>query len=477
MKLSFYHILNISASVVCSIVFLLMSISQFEVFSSEPTGTSLKWKSINDMPFPAMSICDSHFEYGKAWVDLGLPLNMFGKPPQDITENPLDFYEKLKTFDYMDKLGESLWKHHFNLNKIMSDYTRDKKYGNLCSIGSKSCSPPPEASVTLPTDVTATLELEVEAGTWKSRFLADSKEGTTFMCHTLVPNVTVDFTLNEGNIIQIKWDRIFIKRSNFWTIYLHDKNEHVLLKSHAIESLPLIKFAGQDADNMAEDDVFKKKAKIVPRLQVLPEPSDVLPCNDSLGYSINYCNLEWGWMKKYDAMKDYHGDAFACTIPGVITNSSYYMPICQHFHPNDTSLGLEGILKVQYDDTVRHGSPSDYELMTKPPVGIYKDTSGCVKRCSSYTYQIVEETIAKHDKDMLVHDLFMYFASTTVETWEEYRLQSALDYAAGMGGSLGLMLGLSVISIFMSLVDVFTWAMQLSSKYLRISHRDLKQNR
>ena len=38
------------------------------------------------------------------------------------------------------------------------------------------------------------MELPSSAGVWTSRFMADSEEGTTYLCHTLKPNVSADFS-------------------------------------------------------------------------------------------------------------------------------------------------------------------------------------------------------------------------------------------------------------------------------------------
>ena len=75
--------------------------------------------------------------------------------------------------------------------------------------------------------------------------------------------------------------------SKFWTVFVHDKHEQVLLQSHAIESLPAITVVSDE-----DEAVHKKKAKIIPRLQILPEPSDKLPCNDSNHYSTNRFELK-----------------------------------------------------------------------------------------------------------------------------------------------------------------------------------------
>ncbi len=52
-------------------------------------------------------------------------------------------------------------------------------------------------------------------------------------------------------------------------------------------------------------------------------------------------------------------------------------------------------------------------------------------------------------------DLHLYFASPSVEVWTDYRLVSALDLAAGIGGNVGLMMGMSVMSVLHLLVEAF----------------------
>ncbi len=67
-----------------------------------------------------------------------------------------------------------------------------------------------------------------------SRFLADSSTGATQLCHTLVPNVTVDFSHPRGYSISLRWLNDFVDKSLFWRVYVHDRRESVLLNSYAI---------------------------------------------------------------------------------------------------------------------------------------------------------------------------------------------------------------------------------------------------
>ena len=48
------------------------------------------------------------------------------------------------------------------------------------------------------------------------------------------------------------------------------------------------------------------------------------------------------------------------------------------------------------------GEYSSGARLTSPPIGVYKEDSGCDSRCSSYSYQLVEEEVAYYDSKMQV---------------------------------------------------------------------------
>ncbi len=54
------------------------------------------------------------------------------------------------------------------------------------------------------------------------------QEAATFLCHTLFPNVTVDFTRREGNAISFMWEGPrFGHHVPSWRLYVHDRHEQV----------------------------------------------------------------------------------------------------------------------------------------------------------------------------------------------------------------------------------------------------------
>ncbi len=85
-----------------------------------------------------------------------------------------------------------------------------------CTVGSISCSyREGEAPLRPPNGSREEhFSFEVPAGTWTSRFFADSSTGANHLCHTLRPNATVNFGRQEGNSISITWSRAFRQKSH-----------------------------------------------------------------------------------------------------------------------------------------------------------------------------------------------------------------------------------------------------------------------
>jgi len=50
-------------------------------------------------------------------------------------------------------------------------------------------------------------------------------------------------------------------------------------------------------------------------------------------------------------------------------------------------------------------------------------------------------------------DLVLYFASNSVETWTEYRLEGFIGFLSEVGGAAGLLLGASALSLAFMLVE------------------------
>ncbi len=149
---------------VCATVFLLMAKQHYDSYVLEPTGSALSSQSVTDMPFPAITICDSHFEYARASAELDFPLSGAGQepsevvgpppddddvvpgaaasppviaPPPDVEHYPLDFYAALASLNV--SVVDQLWKYHFTLDKVIVQRNPLFEVDLTCRVGSDSC--------------------------------------------------------------------------------------------------------------------------------------------------------------------------------------------------------------------------------------------------------------------------------------------------------------------------------------------------
>ena len=103
------------SAIACTICFVAMMKSQWEVYKSEPTGTSLQWKSVKNIPFPAISVCDPHFENRRMLEDFKAPVLPF-QTPRKIVADPLLIYTRLEVGNLPTM--PNLWKYYFTLDKM-----------------------------------------------------------------------------------------------------------------------------------------------------------------------------------------------------------------------------------------------------------------------------------------------------------------------------------------------------------------------
>ena len=339
-----------------------------------------------------------------------------------------------------------------------------------CNIGGFSCGFAEDQKLPKPPTGAreGILQTEVPAGTWTSRFFADTDIGNIYLCHTLRPNVTVNFSIPGGNAISLFWSHYIMNVSKYWEVYIHDPSESVLLQSYAMEAQTRYQIAPKITNFPGHEDTdmqYKKKALILPRKMVLLEPSKKRPCNSSALYSRNMCNIRHSWKVRFAQMEAKYGKRFECQLPGVWVEQERSKPICTKFMKwgkNDT-LGFLEVMTGEED-------VSGHRLISlgAPPIGVHKEGSDCLARCSSYTYQLVDEQVTLYDNKMISSDLYLYFASTTVETWHEYRLTSRLGFLSEVGGVMGLVLGASFCSIAKLAIDGVTGALRAANRRRRI---------
>ncbi len=98
-----------------------------------------------------------------------------------------------------------------------------------------------------------------------------------------------------------------------------------------------------------------------------------------------------------------------------------------------------------------------------PAVGAYVRRSECLPRCHKWTYTLQEQAIL--DNYQLGNfDLVLYFDSPVVETWEEYKLESPMDFVVGVGGTMGLILGVSIFSMVKDILEALSDGLKMVSK-------------
>ncbi len=440
---------------------------QYQDYTSEKTGNTLSQRALPNMSFPAITICSTYFDLGKAWMELGFPANIMGMRPQGLKSNPIMFYDILDRYDL--PILPNLWKYYFTLDKVLMFENRDIKA--FCLVGNAACSPPRTMEIDSSLDENI---VKVEAGEWKSQFLADSQYGVLSMCHTLKPNVTVDFSSIEGRTMGLTWNVPFIRNTPYWKIYVHDKNEHFLPQSYAIETM---------ASLTLQRNHSLKTILIKSSITKKPPPSKKHPCINNYNYSENLCNIKWGWDKKLEIMEEFYGDRFQCQIAGIISGKLPKRPVCNHF--DDLENGTLGQLNLTKRDNLHKYSINKNSYLLKvsylhfcmfrswprlgsPAVGSYKQSSPCIPNCSKIKYTL-EEQVSLDIADAISYDLTLYFDSPVVEVWEEYRLDSQLDFVSGLGGSIGLVLGASMFTMISYILETLVSAWRRMSRKVKTS--------
>ena len=157
---------------------------------------------------------------------------------------------------------------------------------------------------------------------------------------------------------------------------------------------------------------------------------------------------------------------FNCELPGILSEPEHQKPICME--TTTISNATLGYFDFMNRYTQGYSNLEKNPLMTNPPIGMYRQSSNCMPRCLMYTYSLNEEVATEYDNTLDYQDLYLYFASSTVETWTEYRLSTRLDFLANMGGTLGLILGMSLLSIIFALTNCFSKGISIISKHCRV---------
>ncbi len=92
---------------------------------------------------------------------------------------------------------------------------------------------------------------------------------------------------------------------------------------------------------------------------------------------------------------------------------------------------------------------------------MFVNTTSCLHRCDLFTYTLVEEPVSAADEELEFADFYLYFGSPSLEVWTEFRLMSFLDCIVGVGGAVGLILGMSALSVLHVLTESLAKALKL----------------
>ncbi len=184
------------------------------------------------------------------------------------------------------------------------------------------------------------------AGKWISQVLADSSKGNNVICHSFIPNVTVNFEKIGGNSITLRWDKALKEHVPEWRIYIHDKHEHVVLASYAMSDLPYVTLKKSTEEKSFK---FKHKTKLMPKLKKRPN-TNAHKCIENRSYSQDLCYLKLFWTSRVNSLKEFYGSRFNCSIPGILAN--YRLPICSKASAGRDSLLNKGNGTIGYLDLI-----------------------------------------------------------------------------------------------------------------------------
>ena len=73
--------------------------------------------------------------------------------------------------------------------------------------------------------------------------------------------------------------------------------------------------------------------------------------------------------------------------------------------------------------------------------------SKCLDRCSYYKYRLDTQPLHAYDDLFILADLYLFFSSSYVEIWSEFESYSAFKLFSDIGGAMGLLLGMSLLSV------------------------------
>ncbi len=168
-NVTYQNLLKFVASATCLGIFVALSVEQCNTFMEEPTGLSLTRESVEDIPFPAITICDMHIQNALASEELNFPRSPFASGPlKEVLSNPEYLIERLILFGH--EVVPNLWRYFFTLDKIIHKLVtlagEKSTSDNKCKVGNVNCArKTTDIDVVIPSNSShQEVEIEVQAG-------------------------------------------------------------------------------------------------------------------------------------------------------------------------------------------------------------------------------------------------------------------------------------------------------------------------
>ena len=160
------------------------------------------------------------------------------------------------------------------------------------------------------------------------------------------------------------------------------------------------------------------------------------------------CMIRYCWDENIEAMEEYWGSNFTCLIPGIMSTKA--MNICAHFKYEDRSKPEDGIGLYELMNKCKSSACDKIDLLSNPLAKFLP--TPCLRRCSFYSYNSYEETADESDPKVYKHLFYAYFSNLLITT-NEYESYTGYNLFSELGGTMGLLLGASIVSLFQMLLD------------------------
>jgi hypothetical protein len=161
------QVIRFSLATASFTLFLIYSVLEYWDYKSERTGTVITWPEVADIPYPAISICDMHFNITQMDVDLGGIGHIVEVDDDGSADDVIKLY-KVAEAKHMNATA-LMWRYFFTLDKILIPRAANASVVlATCRVGGVSCEvPAPNASASDITDDYAAIQVRTRRATFQ----------------------------------------------------------------------------------------------------------------------------------------------------------------------------------------------------------------------------------------------------------------------------------------------------------------------